>query len=340
MLSHHNVLSNIEGFAQLFWVTRQDRMMGVLPFFHSFGFTGTLWFPLISGFGVAYHPNPLDAKTIGELVAKYKATIIISTPTFYAAYIRRIPPEQFASLRYAIVGAEKLRAPLAKDFKEKYGRDLLEGYGCTETAPVIAVNIPDVEESSAHQTGLKPGTVGHPIPGVAAKIMDAETGAPLLSGQEGLLLVKGPNRMLGYLNAPELTKEVFRDGWYVTGDIASIDEDGFIRITDRLSRFSKIGGEMVPHIKVEEAINKIIGDQSCVVVSVPDQQKGERLVVLYAHKKIAPEELWAKMNESDLPKLWLPRRDSLFLVDEIPLLGTGKVDLKRAKAMAIERFAS
>ncbi len=340
MLSHHNVLSNIEAFAQLFWVTRKDRMMGVLPFFHSFGFTGTLWFPLLSGFGVAYHPNPLDAKTIGEMVAKYKATILISTPTFYAAYLRRIPPEQFSSLRYAIVGAEKLRETLAKDFKEKYGRDLLEGYGCTETAPVVSVNIPDVEEASEHQTGLKPGTVGHPIPGVAVKVVDTETGAPLPSGQEGLLLVKGPNRMLGYLGEPELTKKVFRDGWYVTGDIASIDDDGFIRITDRLSRFSKIGGEMVPHIKVEEAINRILGDQSSVVVTVPDEQKGERLMVLYTRKEIAPEELWAKLNQSDLPKLWIPRRDSFFLVDEIPLLGSGKVNLKRAKEMVVERCAS
>jgi acyl-[acyl-carrier-protein]-phospholipid O-acyltransferase/long-chain-fatty-acid--[acyl-carrier-protein] ligase len=340
MLSHHNVLSNIEGFAQLFWVTRKDRMMGVLPFFHSFGFTGTLWFPLLSGFGVAYHPNPLDAKTIGEMVAKYKATILISTPTFYAAYLRRIPPEQFSSLRYAIVGAEKLREPLAKDFKEKYGRDLLEGYGCTETAPVISVNIPDVEEASEHQTGLKPGTVGHPIPGVAVKVVDTETGAPLPYGEEGLLLIKGPNRMLGYLGEPELTKKVFREGWYVTGDIASIDDDGFIRITDRLSRFSKIGGEMVPHIKVEEAINRILGDQSSVVMSAPDEQKGERLVVLYANKQIAPDELWSKLNQSDLPKLWIPRRDGFFLVDEIPLLGSGKVNLKRAKEMVVERCAS
>jgi acyl-[acyl-carrier-protein]-phospholipid O-acyltransferase/long-chain-fatty-acid--[acyl-carrier-protein] ligase len=204
-------------------------------------------------------------------------------------------------------------------------------------APVISVNIPDVQEQSEHQTGLKPGTVGHPIPGVAVKVVDTETGAPLPPDQEGLLLVKGPNRMLGYLGQPELTKEVFRDGWYVTGDIASIDDDGFIRITDRVSRFSKIGGEMVPHIKLEEEINRILGDQSCVVVSVPDEQKGERLSVLYTRKEIAPDELWRKLNETDLPKLWIPRRDSFFPVDEIPLLGSGKMDLKKAKALAVEQ---
>jgi acyl-[acyl-carrier-protein]-phospholipid O-acyltransferase/long-chain-fatty-acid--[acyl-carrier-protein] ligase len=149
-------------------------------------------------------------------------------------------------------------------------------------------------------------------------------------------LVKGPNRMLGYLGDAEKTKEVLRGGWYVTGDIASIDDDGFIRITDRLSRFSKIGGEMVPHIKVEEAVHRILGDQSCVVVSVPDEQKGERLVVLYVRKESAPEEIWSRLNQTDLPKLWIPRRDNFFPVAEIPLLGSGKVDLKKAKAIALQ----
>ncbi|HEY2990692.1 MAG TPA: acyl-[ACP]--phospholipid O-acyltransferase [Candidatus Binatia bacterium] len=339
MLSHHNVLSNIEGFAQVFWVTNKDRMMGVLPFFHSFGFTGTLWFPLISGFGVAYHPNPLDAKTIGEMIAKYQATILISTPTFYAAYVKKCSSEQLATLRYAVAGAERLRESLAKDFREKYGIDLLEGYGATEMAPVIAVNTPDVQQHSEHQTGRKPGTVGHPIPGVAVKVVDRDTGAMLPSGAEGLLLVQGPNRMLGYLGQPELTGEVFRDGWYVTGDVASIDEEGFIRITDRLSRFSKIGGEMVPHLKVEEAINRILGDQGCVVIALPDEQKGERLAALYTNKEIAPDELWNKLNQTDLPKLWIPRRDSFFHVEEIPLLGSGKVDLKKAKTAALEKSA-
>ncbi|MCH8054805.1 MAG: AMP-binding protein [Deltaproteobacteria bacterium] len=337
MLSHHNILSNIEAIAQIFWVTKKDRMMGVLPLFHSFGFTGTLWLPLISGFGAIYHPNPMDAKTIGEMVSKYKATLLISTPTFYAAYIRKCTAGEFSSLRRAIVGAEKLRDPIAKAFKEKYGLDLLEGYGCTELAPVVSVNMPDVEEGLERQTGLKPGTVGHPIPGVAVRVVDPDTGEPLPYGQEGLLLVKGPNQMIGYLGQPELTAEVLRDGWYVTGDIASIDEEGFIRITDRLSRFSKIGGEMVPHIKVEEATNQILGDQCCVVTAIPDEQKGERLVVLYAHRDVTPEELWNQLSKTDLPKLWIPKRENLYCIDAIPLLGTGKVDLKKAKMMAMER---
>ncbi|MBI2062034.1 MAG: MFS transporter, partial [Nitrospirae bacterium] len=314
MLSHHNILSNIEGIAQLFWVTSRDRVMGVLPFFHSFGFTGTLWFPLLSGFGVVYHANPMDAKTIGETVSTRKATILISTPTFYGAYLKRCPAEQFSSLRYAIAGAEKVPDSLARAFKEKYGLDLLEGYGCTEMAPVISVNIPDVTHGRERQTGFKPHTAGHPLPGVAVKAVDPTTWETIPPGQEGLLLVKGPNRMVGYYGQPEKTQEVVRDGWYVTGDIASIDEDGFIRVTDRLSRFSKIGGEMVPHIKVEEAMNQIVGDQACVITAVPDEQKGERLVAFYIRNDITPGELWEKLNRTDLPKLWIPKRENIFSV--------------------------
>lgn len=335
MLSHYNILSDIEGLAQVFWVTRKDRLMGVLPFFHSFGFTGALWFPLLAGFGVVYHANPLDAKVVGETVSRRRATILLGTPTFYGAYLRRCSAEEFSSLRLAIAGAERLPEPLADAFKEKYGLDLLEGYGCTEMAPVISVNIPDFHQGAQRQTGFKPRTVGHPIPGVAAKVVDPDTWGTLPSGQEGLLLVKGPNRMIGYLGQPEKTAEVLRDGWYITGDIALIDHDGFLRITDRASRFSKIAGEMVPHIRVEEAINGILGDSGCVVVAIPDAQKGECLVVFYIHLKVSPEELWDRLERSDLPKLWIPRRENLYRVEALPMLGTGKVDLRQARTMAM-----
>jgi acyl-[acyl-carrier-protein]-phospholipid O-acyltransferase/long-chain-fatty-acid--[acyl-carrier-protein] ligase len=337
MLSHQNIISNVEGLAQVFWVTKADRLMGALPFFHSFGFTGSLWFPLLAGFGVVYHANPLDAKTIGEMVSRYQATILIGTPTFYAAYLRKCSAAEFTSLRLAIAGAEKLRESITRAFKEKYGLDLLEGYGCTELAPVVSVNAQDFERGAYRQTGFKPGTVGHPIPGVAVQVVDPETGRILPSGKEGLLLVKGPNRMLGYLGQPEKTAEVVRDGWYVTGDIASVDEDGFISITDRLSRFSKIGGEMVPHIKLEEAINAILGEDASVVTGMPDEQKGERLVALYTHTEITPEQLWEQLGQTDLPKLWIPKREHLYAVGSIPMLGTGKVDLRKVKMMAVER---
>jgi acyl-[acyl-carrier-protein]-phospholipid O-acyltransferase/long-chain-fatty-acid--[acyl-carrier-protein] ligase len=336
MLSHFNVLSNLESCEQIFWVSKEDRILGVLPFFHSFGFMGTLWFPLVAGFGVAYHPNPIDAKAIGELVQRFKVTIMISTPTFYSTYARKVPKEQFASVRFAVVGAEKLRESIAKEFKEKYDLDLMEGYGATEMSPVVAVNVPDYLEGHSKQRGMKPGTVGHPVPGVAVKVVDPATGLLLPSNQEGLLLVKGPNRMVGYLNQPEKTAEVLENGWYKTGDIALVDEDGFIKITDRLSRFSKIGGEMVPHIKVEDVILGFLGEYTCAVTSLPDEQKGEKLVVLYTHPTMKPEELWGKLSQTDLPKLWVPKKDNFYFVETLPSLGSGKLDLKGVKQRATE----
>jgi acyl-[acyl-carrier-protein]-phospholipid O-acyltransferase/long-chain-fatty-acid--[acyl-carrier-protein] ligase len=338
MLSHGNILSNIDALAQIFWSTADDCLVGVLPFFHSFGFTASIWFPLVIGFRVAYHPSPMDARAIGELVHAEKATLLISTPTFYGAYLRKCPAAQFASLRLAMVGAEKLRAPLAEAFTAKYGLDLLEGYGCTEMSPVVSVNIPDVTHGSFRQEGTRPGSVGHPIPGVVARVVDPETGEGPLVGTPGLLLVRGPNRMLGYLCQPERTAEVFRDGWYVTGDIAVIDEDGFIRITDRLARFSKIGGEMVPHGGVEEVLATLLGpDASCAVTAVPDEARGERLVAFYTDAALSASQLWESLCRTTLPKLWIPKREDLHFVESMPVLGTGKVDLRALRQLAVDR---
>jgi acyl-[acyl-carrier-protein]-phospholipid O-acyltransferase/long-chain-fatty-acid--[acyl-carrier-protein] ligase len=339
MLSHRNILSNIEGIRQVIHINSTDRIVGVLPLFHSFGFSVTLWLPLVTGVGAVYHPNPTDAKTIGEITEKYRGTILVSTPTFYSGYIRRCSTKQFATLRYAIAGAEKLRPQIANEFKDKFGKELLEGYGCTELSPVVSVNVPDVIYGGDKQIGNKPGTIGRPIPGVAVKVVDLDSGRPLRRGEEGMLLVKGPNLMLGYLGRPELTAEVIRDGWYVTGDIASIDEDGFIRITDRLARFSKIGGEMVPHSKLEEAINASLGHVGCAVTAMPDEQKGEKLIVFHTADGISANEIWEKLNRSELPKLWLPKRENIHYVPALPVLGSGKIDLKAVKGMALERAA-
>jgi acyl-[acyl-carrier-protein]-phospholipid O-acyltransferase/long-chain-fatty-acid--[acyl-carrier-protein] ligase len=238
-------------------------------------------------------------------------------------------------VRYALVGAEKLRQPIATAFKEKFGITLLEGYGCTEMSPVVAVNAPDVDDHGEYQRGSLPGTVGHPLPGVVAKVVDPETGEGPLVGKDGLLLVNGPNRMQGYLGDPERTADVLRDGWYVTGDIACIDEAGFIRITDRLSRFSKIAGEMVPHMKVEEEIQALIDAQhTCVVTSVPDDARGERLVAFYTDPAFEPHALWERLCLTHMPRLWLPKRDDLRFVETIPSLGTGKVDLRGVRQLA------
>jgi len=335
MLSHRNILANVDAVAQVFQLKSDDVMVGVLPFFHSFGFSVTLWLPLIAGFGAVFHPNPMDGKTIGEISERYHGTILVSTPTFYAGYIRKCTREQFARVRYALVGAEKLREPIATAFKEKFGITLLEGYGCTEMSPVVAVNAPDVDDHGEHQRGSQPGTVGHPLPGVVAKVVDPETGEGPLIGRDGLLLVNGTNRMQGYLGDPERTADVLRDGWYVTGDIACIDEAGFIRITDRLSRFSKIAGEMVPHMKVEEQIQGLLDPlYTCVVTSVPDEARGERLVAFYTDPVVQPHELWERLCRTELPRLWLPKREDLRFVEAIPSLGTGKVDLRAVRQLA------
>lgn len=337
MLSHRNILSNIESMQQVFPLTTGDCMLGILPFFHAFGFTVTLCFPLTSGYGVVYHPNPLEARAVGHLARTYGVTMLVSTPTFCELYLRQCPATDFATLRYAMVGAEALRPQLAHAFHVKYGVQLLEGYGCTEMSPVVAVNVPDVGQGSQRQIGHKPGTVGHALPGIAAQVVHPETGEPLPAGAEGLLLVRGPNRMLGYLGQAEKTAEVLRDGWYVTGDIAAIDEDGFIRLVDRLARFSKIGGEMVPHQRIEEAIHTLLGEEACVVTAIPDDRKGEALVVLYTRMDMAPQTLWQKLLQTDLPRLWLPKREHYFLVEALPRLATGKMDLQRARRLAIDQ---
>ena len=334
MLSHRNVTANLEGMGQVFWATPRDRMIGVLPFFHSFGFTGTLWFPLVLGFGALYVPNPLDAKAVGELADKYEASLLIGTPTFYQAYIRKCEPRQFRALRYAVVGAERLREPIARGFREKFGIDLLEGYGCTEMAPVVSVNVPDV--AHARQVGQKSGTVGHPLPGVVVRVVHPETGAPVEPGDTGLLLVRGPNRMIGYLGDDKATQAALAGEWYVTGDIGAMDDEGFIRLTDRLSRFSKIAGEMVPHLKIEEVATSVLDDPNCVVTAVPDEDRGERIVLFYT-KEFPEDALWEAMNRSELPKLWVPKKDNIHRVESIPVLGTGKVDLRGVKQMALSR---
>lgn len=339
MLTHQNISSNIEAIYQIIGLTSSDVIMGILPFFHSFGYTANLWFPINGGAGVVYHPNPLDFSKVGELVHAYKATILMATPTFLAGYTRKCEPEQLRTLRLTVVGAEKLKQGVTEAFYNKFGATPLEGYGCTELSPIVSLCIPSYihPKGKLVQVGNKPGTVGHPIPGVAAKIVHPETFERLAPGQEGLLLIKGPNVMKGYLNNPEKTAEVIKDGWYVTGDIATVDEDGFIAITDRLSRFSKIAGEMIPHIKIEEEIHDCLSAEGMVatVTAVPDDAKGERLVVLYTGA-IDVDALWRKLNERSLPKLWIPKKECFYQIEALPLLGSGKLDLKKVKQLAVE----
>jgi acyl-[acyl-carrier-protein]-phospholipid O-acyltransferase/long-chain-fatty-acid--[acyl-carrier-protein] ligase len=338
VLSHYNVAANIEQCGQTFMFSSKDRILGVLPFFHSFGFTVTLWLPPVYGAGVAYHPSPLDLAAVGELVRDYDVSFLLSTPTFLEKYTRRCSPEDFGSLQNVVVGAEKLPERLAQAFEDRFGLRPLEGYGCTECSPVVSVNTRDYRAAGFHQVGAKRGRIGHPLPGVSVRILDPETRAELPADSPGLLLVRGPNVMQGYLGKPEKTAEVLQDGWYLTGDIAAEDEDGFLTITDRLSRFSKIGGEMVPHIKVEESLQDILGEaeQRLVVTGVPDEKKGERLVVLHTLDATEIQAAIEKLPALGLPNLWIPRANQFFHIDELPSLGTGKLDLRRVKQMALE----
>ncbi len=337
LLTHYNVASNVEQLNQVFMLHKDDRILGILPFFHSFGFTGTLCLTSAVGIGVVYHPSPLDARGIGALVEKYKVTFLLATPTFLRAYTKRCTPEQFGSLRFVIAGAEKLPDQVSLAFEDHFGIRPLEGYGCTECSPVVAVNTMDFRAASFRQVGAKRGSIGHPLPGVVLRVVDPESQAVQAIDQSGLLLVRGPNVMRGYLNKPEKTAEVLREGWYNTGDIATIDADGFVRITDRLSRFSKIGGEMVPHIKVEEKLQELAAaaEQVFAVTAVPDEKKGERLIVLHTLNEEALSEILARFAETDLPALWKPRADQFRRIEAMPYLGTGKLDLRRLKELGL-----
>lgn len=337
-LSHHNICSNIEGLEQVFTLSRRDRILGILPFFHSFGFTGTLWFPLLAGIGSVYHANPLDARVIGGLAGRYSVTILLATPTFLQGYIRRCLPEDFGSVSYVMVGAEKLSDRVSNAFEERFGIRPMEGYGCTECSPIVTANVRDFRAAGFFQVGQKRGRIGHPLPGVSVRIVDPDTRQPLPVGTAGLLLVKGPNVMQGYLNHPEKSAEVLKDGWYSTGDLATMDADGFLKIADRLSRFSKIGGEMVPHLKLEETLHELAGvnEVTFAVAGIPDEKKGERLLVLYTLPEEKLKDVQTRLAQCGLPNLWLPRTNGYFRVEKIPLLGTGKLDLRAVKERAME----
>jgi acyl-[acyl-carrier-protein]-phospholipid O-acyltransferase / long-chain-fatty-acid--[acyl-carrier-protein] ligase len=340
MLTHGNIAANTESTVQAISPGPTDRLLGILPFFHSFGYTVTLWLPLQMGASTIYYPNPLQPREIGELCKKQACTIFLCTPTFLRAYLKRCEPTDFTSVRLLICGAEKLPQPLAMEFKAKFGIMPLEGYGCTELSPVASVNVPDQERGSEKRVGTKPGTIGQPLPGVAARVIDRVAGTPLPPGQEGLLQMYGANVMKGYLGRDELTRQKIVDGgWYMTGDLARIDEDGFITITGREERFAKVGGEMVPLEKVEEELHVILksNERLLAVTAVPDDKKGERVVVLHLPLlETTAQQLWQQLNERGLPNIYVPGPRDFFQVPELPILGSGKLDLRRCKEKAVE----
>lgn len=341
ILSHFNIDSNIEAIAQVFHIFPTDRILHILPLFHSFGYM-LLWLGACQGMGLVCHPNPLESGTVGGLAERYSATVLFGTPTFLQLYARRCAPAQFGSIRLVIAGAERLTEAVSRSFEDHFGIRPLEGYGLTECSPVVAVNAPDFRAPGYFQPGSRRGFVGHPLPGISVRVTDPDSGAILPAETEGMVLVKGPNVMKGYLGRDDLTSAAIRDGWYVTGDLGIVDEDGFLKITGRLSRFSKIGGEMVPHGRVEEALNNAIGAQEPVfaVTAVPDGRGGERLAVLHVAGEDRVDKALAKVRANGLPNLFLPRRDHFVKVDALPFLGSGKLDLRALKKIASDALGA
>ena len=341
-LSNANISHNVEAIDRAVKLGPEDTALGILPFFHSFGYSVTLWAVNLLGPAGVFHFNPLDAKQVGKLAQKYKATVLLATPTFLKGYMRRITPEQFEHLDVVVVGAEKMPQDQFEAFEKRFGVRPVEGYGTTELSPLVSVNIPPSRSKAKYQIDRVEGSVGRPLPGVAARVVEPETDRELLAGEDGMLLITGPNVMQGYANREEQTREAIQDGWYVTGDIAHIDQQGFIHITGRLKRFSKIAGEMIPHGKVEEELEKQLmeGDEDDVkrvcVTAVPDAKKGERLIVLQLESSLSADDLRKGLSEAGLPNLFIPAADSFYVVDEIPMLGTGKLDLGGAKQKALE----
>ncbi len=343
MLTYANLGANLQGIDGIIHLLPNDAVLGVLPMFHSFGYTATLWTVLTLDPKGVYHYTPLEPRQIGPLCRKYGCTILIGTPTFLRSYVRRCQPDDFRSLDVVFTGAERLPPELAAEFHERFGVLPVEGYGATELSPVVSGNRPPSRDTSPGKCGNRIGTIGRPMAGIEVKVIDLDSGEDLPRGQQGMLLVRGPNVMKGYLNRPDLTAEVMRGEWYVTGDLATIDEDSFITITGRISRFSKIGGEMVPHLRVETAVREVLAvdeqDVHLAVTAIHDPTRGERLVVLHTGLGVPAAEICRRMVARGLPPLWIPSPDSFRQVPAIPQLGTGKLDMPRLKEMAVKEFA-
>jgi acyl-[acyl-carrier-protein]-phospholipid O-acyltransferase/long-chain-fatty-acid--[acyl-carrier-protein] ligase len=338
VLSHRNILSNVSQFAVALDAKKSDLLLASLPFFHSFGCTVTLFYPVIESVRVLTYPSPLETKKIAELVEQYGVTVMLATPTFLRAYLRKAEPKQLSSLRFLVTGAEKLPLELAAAVEARFGKHVYEGYGLTETSPVVSVNLPELTPTEAGQNvqpSNRPGSTGKMLAGIAAEIRDPETDAKLSLHETGMLWLRGANIFEGYLDAPEQNAAVLKNGWFKTGDIGRFDEDGFLFIEGRLSRFSKIGGEMVPHETIEQKIMVALdieqGDRFVAIMGVPDSAKGEALVLLSSIEIDMPQ-LRSALASSGVPNLWIPR--TIRRVDAIPLLASGKLDLAGCKKMA------
>ena len=338
VLSHRNIVGNVSQFRELLDARRDDGILASLPFFHSFGCTVTLWYPLIEGVRIVTYPNPLEPAKNAALVEKYKLTLLLATPTFLRGYLRKAEPQQLRSLRLIITGAEKLPLDLAKTFEERFNQRVFEGYGLTETSPVIGTNLPEPKPKRGEQVqpSSRLGSVGKMAPGIAAEIRNPETDEKLSLHETGMIWFRGVNIFEGYLSDPQRTADVLHDGWLKTGDIGRFDEDGFLFIEGRLSRFSKIGGEMVPHESIEHNIVDLLDlsgkDERLVAITgVQDEAKGEALVLLSA-VDVDLGQLRDKLRDAGVPNLWIPKK--VCRVEAIPVMASGKLDLRKCQEIA------
>ncbi len=347
VLSHRNLIANVSQFGARLNLANPSSILGSLPLFHSFGCTVTLWYPAIEGIDLVTYPTPLEPPKLAELIEKHNIDVLLSTPTFLRGYLRRVKVEQLASLKYIVTGAEKLPLNVEEEFRKKFGKPVLEGYGLTETSPASNVNVHDAPSIGGRPSlpTRRIGSVGQLLPGLAIRISDPVTDAPIPIDQSGMIWLRGPNIFPGYLKQPRKSEEVLQDGWFRTGDIGRMDAAGFLYIEGRLSRFSKIGGEMVPHETIEEhiirALNLDDSDRRIAVVGVPDPDKGEALVLLstVAGPAIKQEliQLRYTLLDRGIPALWIPRR--MVPVEHIPILASGKLDIKGCETIAAQ-FAS
>lgn len=340
-LTHRNINCDLWAFWRMILWSRRDRIVGNLPLFHAYGFTVEFAFPALSGTPVVYLPNPLDAAGVVKTIDEYDITLLTATPTFLQGYMRKAKPEQLKSLRLVITGAEKLRPELAAKFRDMTGLEIIEGYGCTELSPIVTINLCNsiyLLGRHAHH----PGSIGIPLPGIHVRVVDPESGVELGPDEPGLMQVRGGIVMKGYLNDPEQTARVVQNGYYNTGDIARIDRDGYVYITGRASRFSKIGGEMVPHELVEQAIANLRGseEREVAVAGRGDPKRGERLVVFYTPDDFDPAAVVEELRKEKLPNLWIPKTEDFVKLDRLPLLGSGKLDLAKLKKLAEEQASA
>ncbi|HZV46451.1 MAG TPA: AMP-binding protein [Thermodesulfovibrionales bacterium] len=320
-LTHRNIASNIESFSKAVQIYDHDVMLANLPYFHVFGLTVNLWTPLYFGMTIVAYANPLDYKMVCSIVREEKPTIIVGTPSFLWGYLRKSERDDFTSVRLIVSGADKCPETLRKEFSDRHGITLYEGYGATETSPVISTNTPE------HN---KPGSVGKVLPDVMVRIENYETGKECGIGEVGRILVKGDLVMKGYLDDFEETSMRIRHGWYDTGDMGYLDADGFLWHSGRLKRFVKIGGEMVSLVKVEDVLQKCLPENiNCSVVEVPDALKGVRIVAAVT-QKVDEKKILKQMSEQ-LPNIALPKQ--FVVIEELPKMGSGKIDFRTVADM-------